>query len=530
MISDILNKTQNDICFNIKNAYQCADFLNNITLPADYIIVSLDVKNLFPSIPLNLVVKAIEERWSKIKEDSGIFYDSWKTSFMTPIFKCGNRFQISNYRGIAILNCIPKLFEKIVVKNFLEKVGHLINEHQHGFIKNKSTITNLTCYSNILRQSIVVKNGQVDSIYTDFKKAFDRVDHSLLIFKLEKMGIRGNILKWIESYLTNRKQIVRFQNEFSIPINVTSGVPQGSHIGPVLFNLFINDLSNLFNDCNFLFYADDLKLYKNIKSHNDRDVLQANLNVLNDWCSNNGMELNIKKCNVITFSKSNNFNNYDYHINNSNLDRVNTIKDLGIYFDPKLKFLTHIDKTFSSGMCMLGFIKRRAKEFNNPYLTKMLFCSVVRPILEYGNIVWNPNHETHFKKIESVQKQFLLFALKNLGWNSYHLPPYKHRLLLINMTTLASRFELASCLFIFDLLRNKINCPTLSNKLILNTNTKNLRNTLFLSEIMTKDSIIFNDTINLAIRNFNKYQKLYNNNISRETFKNKILDLMKIVN
>jgi hypothetical protein len=242
------------------------------------------------------------------------------------------------------------------------------------------------------------------------------------------------------------------------------------------------------------------------------------------------MELNIKKCNVITFSKSNNFNNYDYNINSISLDRVNTIKDLGIHFDSKLKFSTHVDKTYSSGMCMLGFIKRRAKEFNSPYLTKMLFCSVVRPILEYGSIIWNPNQEAYFKKIESVQKQFLLFALKNLGWSSYHLPPYQHRLLLINMTSLASRFELASCLFTFDLLRNNINCPILREKIVINTNSKNLRNTLFLSEVMTKDSIIFNDTINLAIRNFNKYQKLYNDTISRKTYKNKIIELMKIVN
>ena len=131
---------------------------------------------------------------------------------------------------------------------------------------------------------------------------------------------------------------------------------------------------------------------------------------------------------------------------------------------------------------MLGFIKRRASEFNDPYITKSLYCSVVRPLINHACVVWSPYYNIYMNKLESVQKQFLLFALRNLGWRSYNLPKYEHRLLLLDMCSLKLRRDIYDIMFIFDLLRNNIDCLELSNNLRINNNSRNLRHNRYLIE------------------------------------------------
>lgn len=154
----------------------------------------------------------------------GFFPDSWKSLFITPIFKNGDKRDISNYRGIAILSTIPKLFEKLVTDKLFESLRTHIHPNQHGFVSGKSTVTNLVQYTSFIRCQLA-KNYQIDAIYTDFSKAFEKVDHKLLALKLERYGIKGRVLNWIVSYLSNRQQIVKFQDLKSRPINVTSSVP-----------------------------------------------------------------------------------------------------------------------------------------------------------------------------------------------------------------------------------------------------------------------------------------------------------------
>ena len=160
------------------------------------------------------------------------------------IFKSGNKSAVKNYREIAILNSTPKLFEQIVTENLAAKILNSISSRQHGFMKRKSTVTNICVYTSYIRKEMG-KRHQIDAIYTDFQNDFDRVYHNLLIFKLNKIGLNGNILKWISSYLKNRIQTVKSNNFYSDLINFKSGVPQGSHLAPLLFNALINDLSYL---------------------------------------------------------------------------------------------------------------------------------------------------------------------------------------------------------------------------------------------------------------------------------------------
>ena len=165
----------------------------------------------------------------------------WKKSFITPIFKNGNRHDILNYRPIAIMGSISKIFNAIMADKLVNRLMVLVVENQHGFVKNRSIVTNLINYSHYIAQSLNDGN-QVDAIYLDFAKAFDSVNHELLIFKLHNFGLKGGTLHCITSYLQNRELSVRIKGNISNPFLANCGVPQGSHLGPCLFILFINDI------------------------------------------------------------------------------------------------------------------------------------------------------------------------------------------------------------------------------------------------------------------------------------------------
>lgn len=200
---------------------------------------------------------------------------------------------------------------------------------------NKSTLTNLLEYSYFLANNI--KNGgQIDVVYTDLKKAFDKINHIALIKKLRNFNINSCLINWIFSYLHGRNQIICINNHKSRCITPSSSVPQGSALAPLLFILFINDLpSILTSDC-FLF-ADDLKLAARIKDINDAIRLQHDLYQIAIWCRKNKLFLNESKCVVITFTRKfkNNILTFDYKLNNITLNRVAMIKDLGVIFDEK---------------------------------------------------------------------------------------------------------------------------------------------------------------------------------------------------
>lgn len=456
---------------------------------------------------------------------NGYFPKDWRSSIVVPIFKSGDRSKIENYRGIAILNTIAKLFEKIVTDEIVKFLLGKIDEHQHGFRSGHSTSSNLCQYASYLLLSLE-SNKQVDAIYTDFSKAFDKVNHNILRAKLLNIGIRGNLLNWISTYLSDRTQKVRLNGVLSDTLSVTSGVPQGSHLGPVLFLIFINDLSQHIKNCRYLLYADDMKIYKIVKDFSDTKLVQEDLDRINAWCRDNLMFLNVSKCSVITFSKKKDIISSDYHIDDAVLMRVHTINDLGVTFDSKINFNAHIDKIVNESRRVLGFLKRRAKEFNDPYVTKSLYQSLVRSKLEYATVVWNMSGKTKSAKIESVQKQFLLFALRNLGWrtDSYALPSYKDRLKLLNMQTLEKRRFNYDAMFAFDLLRKNIGYEPLSSKMRLNHQIPHvLRRRRFLHVSTHHRTYTSDEPISRISRAFNCTSHLYNDEISRASYKNTII-------
>lgn len=459
----------------------------------------------------------------------GYFPYLWKKSFIIPLHKSGSLSSVTNYRGIAKLSSIPKVFEKMVTDYFTFQVSSIISPFQHGFTKSRSTITNLIEFSSNVIEGFD-KGFQTDVIYTDFSKAFDKVNHKLLLLKLELMGVNINFLNWIKSYISDRKQCVLFKNCLSNFISVPSGVPQGSHLGPILFLLFINDLPLCINNSNLLMYADDVKLFLSSNNINLCKDLQDDLNGFYKWCHRNVMTLNLSKCKVMTYSRKIPCI-FDYGIGDNPLTRVNSILDLGLLLDDKLNFNSHIITMVNKAYGVLGFLKRWAKEFADPYITKNLYVALVRPILEYGSVVWDPIYNNYASMIESVQKQFLIFCLRNLGWNnSVNLPSYESRLALIKLPSLQSRRTMLNIIFISKTIMGDVDSTFIISKLTFNIPTRPTRyyNLLFIPTCRTNYSNA--DPLRKMSRDFNRMYHFLDLTLNYDSIKSTLITALNNTN
>lgn len=510
--------------------------LSNICLTEDDVLkglLSLDInKGAGPDLIPNTFLKSLAPHLCSplltifnSSLSSGKFPSSWKSSFVTPIFKSGSRSDVCNYRGVVIQSAIPKLMEKLICNKIEVTVADLIHPAQHGFEKGRSTCTNLALYVSSILDNMQ-NGGQVDAVYTDFAKAFDRVNHQILLRKLELYGVDGNLIKWLGSYLHGRSQRIRLQSCTSREFYVGSGVPQGSHLGPLLFTIFINDLCHQLKSSRFLLYADDLKLYQRIDSRDDMNGLQGDLSILSDWCRSNDMSLNVNKCEVISFSRRNAPEIFQYEIGGTLLRRVELVKDLGVLLDSKLTFKQHIDHTVSKAKSTLYLVKQLAKTFDCPYVTKRLYQSLVRPILEYCCVIWSPCFDCDVRRLESVQKQFLLFALRTQHWtHRFVLPPYAARLTLLDLDSLVDRRKLAALSFVHNCLENVTHVPELSNQLYLNVPSRVVRSAnvprLKLPRMATT---VFaeNGPVRRCISVFNNYGNCYRPGESLEKFKRSV--------
>lgn len=454
---------------------------------------------------------------------NGVFPSIWKSSFIKPIFKSGRRTDIENYRGISILSAIPKLFESMVKDRIFFLIKNSISVNQHGFYPGRSTVTNLVLFTNFLTLALI-GGDSVEVVFTDFSKAFDKIDHVLLVKKLEQLKCDVLPLKWIMSYLTNRTQKVLFNNILSRDINVSSGVPQGSHLGPLLFITFIDDVKRCFKYCEFLIYADDVKIFSKIKNDTDLFNLQRELNIFCEWCNLNRLSLNVSKCKVMNFSRRRTGLDNSLFLNGVMIDRVHSFLDLGVLFSRNLSFKDHIDRCINKANSMLGFLIRFSKDFHDPYTLKVLFVSFVRSHLEYASIVWNPYYNNTSSRIESVQKRFLMFALRRLprevNTAKYVLPPYLGRCLLLNIEPLSVRRQVSSAVFLRDIIMGRIDCSQLLSLYSIRAPIRSLRYQGFMIDLHFRASNFgMSDPIFNSSRIFNDISAVFDFNLSRDEFK-----------
>lgn len=438
---------------------------------------------------------------------TGVFPSQWKSAIVVPLFKKGARDQVKNYRPISILPVIAKVFEQLLHPILAWHFKSLISTRQHGFMKARSTATNLSCFINDVSSELDCRSS-VDAIYTDFSKAFDRVNHELLLLKLSTFGIAEPLLSWCKSYLSNRESCVVANGYSSHPFSAHSGVPQGSHLGPLLFNIFINDIGSCFAQSKYYLFADDLKFFRAVNSSTEALLLQEDLNSLTAWCEDNLMSLNVSKCFSIRFTRKKKVYTHEYKIHDTVLAQVDNIVDLGITLDSKLRLHIHIDKICSKAFKNLGFILRNSRDFKSSNTKITLFNSIVRSGLEYCSVAWNPYYDVYIKRIESVQKRFLWHLTYSCNL-AKKISSYNDRLAHFKIESLADRRRMLDIVFLYKLANGHIDVPELLSSLYFSVPKKLPRHSRFnfLHTMPCKSNLGRTAPINRIVEEHNAVEK-----------------------
>lgn len=375
--------------------------------------------------------------------------DDWKKAKIVPIPKAGNSDNPSNFRPISLTSTSCKILEHIILKHLtvlLESNG-VLSSCQHGFRSGLSTTTQLTEVVHDLALSIN-NCTQTDIILLDFAKAFDSVCHNKLIAKLRSIIGDGILTSWVKDFLTNRSQYVLYDQVPSENLPVTSGVPQGSVLGPLLFLVFINDITDSIS-CTIRLFADDCIIYREINSHSDHLALSDSLHHLSNWCDMWQMSINPKKTVCMTITRKKEAIQYDYRIKGTRLEKVNAHKYLGVTITSSLRWDTHISNITSVALRKLFYLRRCLRLA--PHSTKLLaYTTYVRPVLEYANTVWFPYTVTNIQKLENVQRKAARFIC-----NKYKRTDSPTNMLASSgLQTLAIRAKQARLKFLFQLLHN----------------------------------------------------------------------------
>uniref|UniRef100_A0A0X3PXH1 Reverse transcriptase domain-containing protein n=1 Tax=Schistocephalus solidus TaxID=70667 RepID=A0A0X3PXH1_SCHSO len=365
--------------------------------------------------------------------DSGTLPFDWKLAHITPLYKSGSRASVTNYRPISLTCILGKIMERIIkseLVKFLE-THNLLSSCQHGFRKGRSCTTNLLYSIQRWTQALEDRHA-VHIAFIDFQKAFDTVPHERLLYKLERIGIRGNLLKWIENFLVGRRQVVCIGQERSSSAAVESGVPQGSVLGPILFLIYVNDcVRNL--DCEAAMFADDIKIWNVIQSPADEDKLQINLTRLEEWSNHWLLRFNVDKCTILRLGNpSGSAESRSYFLNGEALKDVETQKDLGVLMTTTLKPSSHCSKVAKRAISVLHAIRRAFLDFDEDLFAKT-FGTFIRPHLEYAMHAWKPWTVQDQNCLERVQRK----ATKMV--RSQSSLPYPTRLIILNLFPLSYR-------------------------------------------------------------------------------------------
>jgi exonuclease III len=322
---------------------------------------------------------------------SGIFPDALKIGKVIPIHKGGNKHDIGNFRPISVLSTFSKVFERIVYNRLISFINKnsILAESQFGFRENRSTELATSYVVNKLLKAIDDKTFSV-GIFLDLSKAFDTVNHDILISKLEHYGVRGIALAWFKSYLSNRKQFVLFKSTLSKEQYISCGVPQGSVLGPLLFIIYINDICNTSDTISFSLFADDTSL---VYSHSNVDTAVSHLNFellkISTWLLANKLCINVLKSNYIIFCprQQKYTQTVPLILNGVNLQKVKSTKFLGIYIDENLNWKSHVDVVSSKISKTIG-IMNRLRFFLPKNILITLYNSLVLPYLNYSILTW----------------------------------------------------------------------------------------------------------------------------------------------
>ena len=418
-----------------------------------YLIQSINVKKAngpdgISGYMLKATAKCIASPLAKLFSlslSAGKFPTLWKLAHVVPIAKFTNKSDASNYRPISLLSVVSKLLEKYVHSILWD---HLLNQaplssNQWGYQSGKSTVASLLAATNDW-QSKLDNQTDVMCIFFDFQKAFDKVPHQRLMKRLADLKLHPLLLAWLCSYLSGRRQHVIVNGECSSSLNVLSGVPQGSILGPLLFLIYIDTIFSvkLSEETKISLYADDILIYKAIQGDHCYDELQQDINSISLWSENNLMCLNITKCKCMLLSHRRNTHHPKMMLNDEPLEYVTHMKYLGVIISSNLQWSLHIDEICKKAKRMLGLIYRNyAANISCSSIILRLYLALVRPCLEYASQVWDPHLMRDIQKLENVQKFALRICCGRYGesyenlLDTFQIPTLSNRRLFLSLST-----------------------------------------------------------------------------------------------
>ena len=397
----------------------------------------------------------------KLSYNSGYLPKEWKLANVVPVFKKGDKGDVENYRPISLTCLVMKVFERVIKETLLIHTKHLLDNRQHGFLSNKSCSTNMVHFCDDLALSLNNDN-RTDVVYFDFAKAFDSVNHDIILDKLKcKYKVDGTLLKFLCNYLKDREQCVVIGNEKSINKTVLSGVPQGSILGPLLFVLFINDMPDgISPGTKLALYADDTKIWRVIENDHDHAVLQNDIDYLDKWSLDNKMKFHLSKCKVLSVQKSpvDASTDFKYSLGTDPLEYADSEKDLGVDMTPKLSWSNQIDRLCSKASQKLGMIRRNCFFVKDTSRARTLYIALVRSIFESCSIIWRPTNQTLTAKIEGIQKRAIKWILSEEGLrNSYSSKEtYLMKCRQVKLLPMSQRFDFNDLTFMHKVIYNHI--------------------------------------------------------------------------
>ena len=379
--------------------------------------------------------------------DSGTLPLEWKTALVNPVHKKGSKNDALNYRPISLTSAICRLLEIIIKTKILNHLyqNNLVSDKQHGFLPGRSITTQLLISLNTVLKKFDAKKD-VHVLYTDFSKAFDKVCHRKLLEVLSSFGIKGSLLKWIQSFLTGRTQAVYVGDEVSQTTVVTSGVPQGSVLGPLLFLLFVQDIEYVCSPfCDVALFADDCKFISS-----NPYALQRSLDHLKNFVAARQLVISQSKCTHLTVTRRE--PDCHFSIDSTVIPTALSVKDLGVTITSKLLWKPHIvtitKKAFHAAHKILFSFTT-----NNFATLLFAFKTFVRPILESNSVVWSPHLIENINRLESVQVFFTKKLFQRCGLRS---SGYTDRLSKSNLKSLEHRRLLADLVMVYKILNGLV--------------------------------------------------------------------------
>ena len=346
----------------------------------------------------------------------GVVPAAWKLAKVMPLYKGkSDRSHPGSFRPISLTCTACKILERLVVRNltcYLQD-NNVLHKSQHGFQNGKSNITNLLECDSFIADNLNCGRS-CDVILIDFQRAFDKINHCVLCRKLKTIGIDGCYLRWIIDFSSNRWQYVTYGSASSELRSVSSGIVQGSALGPCIFTIFINDLSTVVKHAKSFLFADDLKLAGDVSTLVDGERMQSYVNAIADWSIENKLPISLPKFAVLHYGSKN--ARQQYVIHQQTVNTVNSCMDLGVLRCDTFVYNEHIRATYFRDLRLVGMVLKAFGTRQPTFLLKV-FKAYIRPIVEYTSPVWSPSRVCMCGLLERVQRKFTKRLVGAAGLN-----------------------------------------------------------------------------------------------------------------